>query len=149
MPEEGILTRTYSARDQVQDCPDFTRAKNKLSSWDKYFMPRHKSIHNIIDSNNPSNHRRTWCKKNSRWYCDMMGGIRFCRCGCQSEDPLVCFGAKLTQRLHARSPTRPEEDKGRKVPGTVGRREQSRERQSRDESRAERRPVNRSQKGDC
>ena len=44
---------------------------------------------------------------------------------------------------------RPEEDEGRKVPGTVGRREQSREGQSRDESRAEMRAVNRSQKGDC
>ena len=41
MPEEGILTGTYFTRDQVPDCPDFTRAKNKLLSWDKYFMPRH------------------------------------------------------------------------------------------------------------
>ena len=31
MPEEGILTGTYFARDQVPDCPNFTRAKNKLS----------------------------------------------------------------------------------------------------------------------
>ena len=30
MPEKGLLTRTYFARDQVPDCPDFTRAKNKL-----------------------------------------------------------------------------------------------------------------------
>ena len=27
-----------------------------------------------------------------------MGGIRFCGCGCQSEDPFVCFGMKPTQR---------------------------------------------------
>ena len=26
------------------DCPDFTHAKNKLPSWDKYFMPRHNLI---------------------------------------------------------------------------------------------------------
>ena len=41
MHEKGLLTRTYAARDQVPDCPDFTRAKNKLPSWDKYLMPRH------------------------------------------------------------------------------------------------------------
>ena len=42
VPEEGILTVTYFARDQVPDCPDFTRAKNKLPFWDKnIFMPRH------------------------------------------------------------------------------------------------------------
>ena len=45
MLEKGILTRTYSAMDQVPDCPDFTRAKNKLPSWDKYFKPRHTSKH--------------------------------------------------------------------------------------------------------
>ena len=32
MPKKGLLTRTYSARDQVPDCPVFTRAKNKLPS---------------------------------------------------------------------------------------------------------------------
>ena len=37
MPEKGLLTGTYSARDQVPDSPDFTRAKNKLPFWDKYF----------------------------------------------------------------------------------------------------------------
>ena len=42
MHEKGLLTRTHSARDQVPDCPDFTCAKNKLSSWDKYFRHRHK-----------------------------------------------------------------------------------------------------------
>ena len=26
VPEKGILTRTYFARDQVTDCPDVTRA---------------------------------------------------------------------------------------------------------------------------
>ena len=36
MPEKGLLTR-----DQVPDCPDFTRAKNKLPFWDKYFKPHH------------------------------------------------------------------------------------------------------------
>ena len=41
VPEEGILTGTYFVRDQVPDCPDFTRAKNKLPSWDKYFRHRH------------------------------------------------------------------------------------------------------------
>ena len=34
--------------------------------------------------------------------CDTMGGIRFCGCGCQSENPFVCFGAKPTQRACAR-----------------------------------------------
>ena len=28
----------------MPDCPDFTRAKNKLLFWDKYFMPRY-NIH--------------------------------------------------------------------------------------------------------
>ena len=28
----------------------------------------------------------------------MMDGIRFCGCGCQSENPFVCFGVKPTQR---------------------------------------------------
>ena len=95
-----------------------------------------------------------------------MGGICFCGCECQSENPFVCFGSKLTTKgLRARSQTRPEEDEGRKVPETVGMRGQSREKntvsrweqqrpadrtgQSRDESRAGKRPVNRSQKGDC
>ena len=45
MPEEGILTGTYFARDQVPDGPNFSRTKNKLSSWDKYFMPRHNYIY--------------------------------------------------------------------------------------------------------
>ena len=27
-----------------------------------------------------------------------MGGIHFCGCGCQSEDPFVCFGVKPTQK---------------------------------------------------
>ena len=37
VPEEGILTGTSFARNQVPDCPDFTSAKNKLPFWDKYF----------------------------------------------------------------------------------------------------------------
>ena len=42
MSENGLLTRTYSARDQVPDFPDFTRVKNKLPFWDKnIFMLRH------------------------------------------------------------------------------------------------------------
>ena len=41
MPKKGILTGTYFPRDQVSGCPVFTRAKNKLPSWDKYFIPRH------------------------------------------------------------------------------------------------------------
>ena len=36
-PKKEVLTRTYFLRDQVPDCPDFTCAKNKLPSWDKYF----------------------------------------------------------------------------------------------------------------
>ena len=44
MLEKGLLTRTYSARDQVPDCPDFTRTKNKLPSWDKNYKPRHTVI---------------------------------------------------------------------------------------------------------
>ena len=60
-----------------------------------------------------------------------------------------------TKGLCVRSLKRPEENEGRKVPkavsrreqDTVGRREQSRVGQSRDESRTEWRPVNRSQKG--
>ena len=38
----------------------------------------------------------------------MLGIHYVCVSECQSEDPLVCFGAK--------SPTRLEEDEGRKVP---------------------------------
>ena len=34
--------------------------------------------------------------------CDTMGGIHFCGCGYQSENPFVCFGAKPTQRACAR-----------------------------------------------
>ena len=30
MPEKRLLTRTYSVRDQVPDCPDFTCVKNNL-----------------------------------------------------------------------------------------------------------------------
>ena len=67
-----------------------------------------------------------------------MGGIRFFGCGCQSENPLSVL-ARNPKGQRARSPTRPEEDEGRKIPGTVGRKGQSR-----DESRTERRPVNRS-----
>ena len=42
MPEKGLLTWIYFSSDQVPDCPVFTRAKNSLPSWDKYFMPHHK-----------------------------------------------------------------------------------------------------------
>ena len=39
MPEKGFLTGTdFFARDQVPDCPDFTRAKNKLPSWEVIFF---------------------------------------------------------------------------------------------------------------
>ena len=47
---------------------------------------------------------------------DMMGGIRFCGCGCQSEDPFVCFGIKPTQRACAppdRKRTREERSQSR------------------------------------
>ena len=50
MPEKGLLSRIYFARDQVPDCPDFTRAKNKLLSWDKYFMPRHNTQNSRTES---------------------------------------------------------------------------------------------------
>ena len=33
--------------------------------------------------------------------CDTIGGIRFCGCGFQSENPFVCSGAKPTQRAYA------------------------------------------------
>ena len=49
MPEKGLLTGTYSARDQVPDYPDFTRPKNKLPSWDKYVMQRHNHFKNGRD----------------------------------------------------------------------------------------------------
>ena len=52
MAEKGLLTRTYSARDQVPDCPDFTRAKNNLPSWDEYFMPRHNMYKEDLALNN-------------------------------------------------------------------------------------------------
>ena len=50
------------------------------------------------------NHARSvhWIRHEARppAFCGMMDGIRFCRCGCgcQSEDPFVCFGTKPTQR---------------------------------------------------
>ena len=31
--EKGLWIRTYSTRNQVPDCPVFTRAKNKFPSW--------------------------------------------------------------------------------------------------------------------
>ena len=58
-------------------------------------------------------------KPNKFWFilCDTMCVIRFCGCGCQSEDSFVCFWREThTKGLQARSPTRPEEDEGRKVP---------------------------------
>ena len=91
--------------------------------------------------------------------CDTVGGIRFCGCRCQSENPLVCFSVKPTKRASARGLQRDRKRtrKGRskwvvgrreqwreghsQLKRTVGRGEQSRECQSRDESRAEKRPV--------
>ena len=53
----------------------------------------------------------------------------------QVRESLCLFWREThTKGLRARSPTRPEEDERRKVPGTVGRREQSREGHSADES---------------
>ena len=40
------------------------------------------------------------------WQCDTMGSIRFCLCGCRSENPFVCFGAKRTRRAWRRDPPR-------------------------------------------
>ena len=48
MPKKGLLTRTYSARDQVPDCTVFPRAKNKLPFWDKYFIA---VSHNVVTHN--------------------------------------------------------------------------------------------------
>ena len=99
-----------------------------------------------------------------------MDGIRFCVCGCQSENPFLCFCAKPTQRACARDLPRDRKDKGKKVRekieensqqrgaekdsryerSTKRRRQSSegpRRGQSGDESRAERRTVKRSQKG--
>ena len=77
--------------------------------------------------------------------CDTMGGIRFCGFGCPSEDPFVL--ARNPHKGVARESSH-ETAKRRwvKLPGTVGWREQLREDQSRDESRVERRKVNRYQK---
>ena len=45
-----------------------------------------------------------------------MGGIRSSVCGCQSDDPFVWFWREThTKGLCTGSPTRPEEEKGRKV----------------------------------
>ena len=44
-----------------------------------------------------------------------MGGIRFCVCGCQSENPFVCFSAKPTQRACARDLPRDQKDEGSEV----------------------------------
>ena len=74
VPEEGILTGTYFARDQVPDCPDFTRAKNKLPSLDKYYKPRHSTLINN------SGHllclvlSMWWWTRQSAYFCDI--GIR-------------------------------------------------------------------------
>ena len=61
-----------------------------------------------------------------------MGGICFCGCGCQSDNPFVFWLETHTKSLRARSPTRPEEEKGRKVP------EISWQRRAEEESRQER-----------
>ena len=49
--------------------------------------------------------------------CDTIDGIHFCGCGCQSENPFVCFGAKTTQRACAPDLPWDRKDQGRKVPG--------------------------------
>ena len=47
---------------------------------------------------------------------DTMLGIRCVSvCGCQSENPFVCFGAKPPQRACARDLPRDQKDEGRKV----------------------------------
>ena len=79
-------------------------------------------------------------------------------CGRQSDDLFVCYGVKPTQRACARDlprvrKRRMEGRSQKRQKETVSRRERQRlvdrTSQLRDESRAERRPVNRSQKGDC
>ena len=46
---------------------------------------------------------------------DTMGGIRFCVCGCQSENPFVCFGTKLTQRACTRDLPQDRKDEGKRI----------------------------------
>ena len=57
MPKKGILTGTYFAKDQVLGCSVFTHVKNKLPSWDKYFIPRHKIIKLHKNLNNNEQHQ--------------------------------------------------------------------------------------------
>ena len=57
-----------------------------------------------------------------------MGGVRFCGCGCKSENPFVCFGPKPTQRACAQDhPRNRKRTRERRSQRRVGRREQSRE----------------------
>ena len=73
-----------------------------------------------------------------------MGGLRFCVCGCQSDNPIVCFGAKPTQRACARD--LPQEDRRQSAEGS--RKDQSTEQVSEELKARQRREKNRSQK-DC
>ena len=66
MPEKGLSTRIDSARDQVPDCLDFTRAKNKLPSWDKYLMAP-SQYHNIQKEREP-NLKMSRTRENAMWF---------------------------------------------------------------------------------
>ena len=74
-----------------------------------------------------------------------MGGIRFCGCGYQSENPLTVLGQNHSKDLCARSPTRPEENEGRKVPEK--REGGSQQKGAEEDSRQERAVKRRSVKG--
>ena len=70
-----------------------------------------------------------WINEKGKEECDMMLGICFCGCVWVPVRWSIClfWRETHTKSLCKRSPMRPEEDKGRKVPDTVGRTEQSRE----------------------
>ena len=101
----------------------------------------------------------SWIWINTYTSCDTMGGIPFCGCGSQSENPFVFLVENPRKGPSHEISHKTGRGRGKKGPRkavnrreqqrTVGRREQSREGQSRDESRAERRQVNRTQKGAC
>ena len=73
-----------------------------------------------------------------------MGGIRFCGCGCQSEDSFVCFGTKPTQTACKRDfpQDRKRIREGRSQEQLAG--ESSQEKVSQ-----EMRAIHRSQKSNC
>ena len=79
MPEKGILTRTF-ARDQVPDCPGFTRAKSKLPSWDKYFNGTvtlyRKADLELINKKKWSSNQLDLCCFSGKWWKQKQTNIR-------------------------------------------------------------------------